>query len=47
MSEVNLNGVLERIIFSNEETHYCVGEVSQEKGTKVILSQKKEKKRKK
>ncbi len=31
MSEVNLNGVLERIIFSNEETHYCVGELRQEK----------------
>ena len=36
MSEVNLNGVLERIIFSNEETHYCVGELRQEKGTNQI-----------
>ena len=36
MSEVNLNGVLERIIFSNEETHYCVGELRQDKGNNLI-----------
>ena len=36
MSEVNINGVLERIIFSNEETHYCVGELRQENDNNQI-----------
>ncbi len=30
MSEESLNGVLERIIFSSEDTHFCVGELRPE-----------------